>query len=88
MTAIDDIRKALSTMPPVEKGKRRFVLVGRIAMQGLRAGSKDPAVKPAAIGNSNENYGIVETDQFDGWEIVDRDVSAMQGGGGKWPPVR
>lgn len=74
MTALADIVKALASMPPVEPGKRRFVVVGKAAMYSLRASSKDPSVVPNKLANSNENYPLVETDDFPGWEIVDKAV--------------
>lgn len=76
-------------MPPVEAGKRRFVLVGWAAMRSLRAESRDPNVKPASLANSNERYGLIETNEFPGWAVVDRPMSVIEGGGGgKWPQVR
>jgi len=72
VTALADITKALSTMPPVERGTRRFVVVGKAAMYAIRAEAKDPKVKPTHIGNSTERYAIIETDQFPGWTVVDR----------------
>lgn len=76
MTALTDISKALGTMPPVEKGKRRFVLVGESAMRALQA-DMDPPDKPTSIGNASiGQFPIVETTEFKGWEIVDKPVAA------------
>lgn len=71
MTALVDIGKALATSPPVERGKRRYVLLGRAAMLSIRC-EMPKHVKPVTITFGNDRLAIVETDQFPGWDIVDR----------------
>lgn len=73
MSAFDDISKALGSMPPPEAGKRRYVLVGDSALKALRAhGVLSGGEEPTYFGNSSVQYPIVKTDDFRGWEIVDR----------------
>jgi hypothetical protein len=88
MTALSDIRKRLGTMPPPEKGKRRFVIVGESAMRALRCEVVGYDKPKALMGKAeSDRYPIVETDDFKGWEVVDRPVADLKGGG-KWPLER
>jgi len=72
MTALADITKALAAMPPVEPGKARFIVVGCAAMRSLCCDVNGD--KPRSLGNSIEQFPILETDEFPGWVIADKPV--------------
>lgn len=84
MTVEADIKAELGKLPPVEPGKGRFIIVGAAAMRALQACLNDPARrKPTSFANSKERYAIVETVEFDGWEIVDKPL--IEAKKAKWP---
>lgn len=73
MSALDDIRKALGSLSPVAAGKKRFVVVGPSAMRSLCCATPE-GERPTSLSNSDEQYPILETEEFEGWEIVERPV--------------
>lgn len=72
MSALGDIQKALGTMPPPAQGQSRFVIVGASAKRSLDVTAEGKHYDKIGTASGSENYPIIETDQFDGWEIVDR----------------
>lgn len=83
MTALTDIQKAIGNMPPVTPGERRFVIVGKPALLALRC--ELDGGKPTSLRNKAGTLvvPIIETDEFDGWEVVDRPDARTAGMGGK-----
>ncbi len=82
MGALQDISDAMAGLGPVKRGWRRFVLVGKSAGPAVVAdlihgagGTKlegvtwQDSLKAMPFGPVPP---MIPTDQFDGWEIVDR----------------
>jgi hypothetical protein len=78
VTALADITKALASMPPVEPGKCRFVVVGPSAARALACDCDrsvpNKLTRKDAAGRVVEEFPIVATQAEDhpGWSIVDR----------------
>lgn len=67
MPALAHIQEKLRGMPPPERGHKRYVLVGKEAMRAICVDTNDH-VQPDYINEA----AVVITDNFPGWEVVDR----------------
>jgi len=81
LTVLADILLALKDLPPVETGRVRVIEVGGPALQGLVANFNGD--EPKALKNKSATvvYPIVRTDEFPGWDIVDRVKPKLNLGG-------
>lgn len=84
MTALSDISARLAKLGPVAAGHKRFVVLGPSAIRSVQCETANFA-RPAGITYDGTRFEIVETDQFNGFEVVDRPVkmSSLAGVAGK-----
>lgn len=74
MPALDDIRTALAKLPPPFAGNTRFVIIGKYTLAAVRVDTHEHC-EPSYISGAT----VVVTDEFSGWEIVDRPTRAVKG---------